>query len=252
MRRRLYRRLAVVLVVLVGLYLVVDIVALQYLESRGASELAKGMAAERVSVDLGGLPFLPGLVRGRLRRAEVTVTGATGSGGLRVQTVQARLLDVRFDTGELVALTRSRFSGRTTLRGVEAFGRVEIVEKDLEEYLKRKVPTLQAVKVTSSAVELLFLAPEGAEDLPAGVELPTIGARLLPVVEGRRIVLRLAGVSGLPNELIAKARLATGAIELPPIPAGLSTDLHLGTGVLVVEAAGPEVEIQLGQGGIQP
>lgn len=251
MRRRLYRRLAVALVVVVGLYVVVDVVALQYLKSRGASELAQGMAAERVSVDLGGIPFLPGLLGGRLRSVELTVKGATGSGALRVETVQARLLDVRFDSSELVAIARSRFSGQTTVVGKDAFGRVEIVERDLEEYLKRRVPTLQAVRITTSAVELRFLAESDVE-LPGDVELPTLSARLLPVIEGRRIVLRLAGVSGLPGAVIAKARLATGSLELPPIPTGMSTNLDLGQGVIVLEAAGPEVTLQVGQGGITP
>lgn len=240
--------MAVAAIVLVGLYLVVDVVALQYLKSRGASEVAEAMAAERASVNLGGLPFLPSLMRGRLRSAEVAVTGASGAGGLRVQTVQARMIDVRFDADEVFSLARSRFSGRTKVRGREPIGRVEIIETDLEEYLRRRVPSLQGVDISSSGIELRFVVPPDVPIVGDVAEEVTPTARLLPRLEERRLVLRLVGVSSLPDALVGQARLAAGSLELPPIPIGLSTDLNLGNGVLVVEASGPSVELDIGEG----
>jgi hypothetical protein len=46
------------LLVAVGLYFVIDIVTLRYLEARGRDQIVQTMSAEDGSLDLGNVPFL--------------------------------------------------------------------------------------------------------------------------------------------------------------------------------------------------
>lgn len=248
MRRFRGRWIAVGVVVLASLYLVVDIVSLQLLESRGAAELARTMSAEEAKVDLGNIPFLPGFLTGSLRHAEVQVRGASGGGGLRIQSFTARLEDVRFSWRRLLALSRSAFSTRTVVRGVEGFGLVEIGEDDLEEFIQRHIPSVGDVNVATSGIEVRFLKErleEGVEPKDEGLTEP---ARLLPRVVDRRIALTLVGVSQIPEPLRPIANRLERLLDLPRIPDGLRTDVRLGDGVIVVEATGREVELEVGEG----
>lgn len=248
MRRFRGRWIVVGVVVLVGLYLVVDIVSLRFLESRGAAELARSMSAEEAKVDLGNIPFLPGFVGGRLRRAEVRVRGSSGGGGLRIQLFTVRMDDIHFSWRELLSLSRSAFSTRTEVRAAEGFGLTEIGQSDLDEFIRRHVPSVGDVRVSTSGIEVRFLKErleEGVEPKDEGLTEPV---RLLPSVVDHRIALTLVGVSQIPEPLREVARRLENLLDLPRIPDGLRTDVRLGDGVVVIEASGRDVEIEVGEG----
>jgi hypothetical protein len=248
MRRRPLRWILVGIVLAVGLYFVLDVIALQYLESRGAAELATTLTAEEAKIDLGDIPFLPGFVTGRLSRAEITVRGASGSGGFRVQSLNARMSDLRFSWREMFALSRSVFSTRTRLAMSEPIGLVEIGQTDLEDFLQRHIPDVGTVGISSAGVEVRFLEKRlktGIEPTPDDLTEP---ARYLPRVRDRRIVLSLIGMAQVPDRFEPSARRVEQVIDLPAIPEGLRSDVRLGEGVITVEASGREAELEIGEG----
>jgi hypothetical protein len=252
MRRRRWRWVTVGIVVLVGLFGVVDIVMLQYIESRGAAEIAQTMSAEEAKVDLGGFPFIPRFLRGKLTDVTVEVKGASAAGGLRVQSVEARMKEVRFKPGAIFALARSSFATRTKVTALEPVGIVELGEQDLEDYIKRAVPVVSDVRVKASGVEVYF-QPLADEDLPdaAQDELADLGkkpARYLPIIEGGQLRLQLIGVSGIPPRFRVDAAQVERLIDLPKIPGGLRPDRSLREGVVVLEAQGAKVTLTVGEG----
>lgn len=242
--------MAVGLLVAVGLYFVVDVVSLQYLESRGADQIARTMAAESATLDLGNVPFLPGFITGRLGRAEVKVRGASAPGGLRVQSVTTTLRDVHFSPGRMFALARSSFAARTKVEASQPLGSIEIAEDDLEDFVQRSVPLIGSLQVRASGIEVHFLT-EGAslsdDDEPSEEEISK-PARYLPKVEAGRIVLVPTSVSQIDRRFRAEAERIRNLIELPQIPEGLSAVARLGEGVVVVEVQGAEVELMVGEG----
>ena len=221
----------------------------QYLESRGAAEIARTMSAEDATVELGGVPFLPRFLGGSLTGVSVRVRGATAQGGLRVRSVEARMARVSFDAGEMFALARSIFSTRTVIEATEPVGLVELEEEDLEDFIKRTLPQVADVRIRSSGVEVRFLRP-GVE--PADVDNPdekemTQPARFLPRVENRRLVLVLTSVSQLSPIYRADAARIGGLIQLPAVPEGLRPAVSLRNGVIVMEAQGPLVKLPVGE-----
>lgn len=248
MRRRPLRWIIVGVVVAIGLYFALDVIALQYLESRGAAELARTLTAEEAKIDLGDVPFLPGFFTGRLARAEIDVRGASGSGGLRVQSLNARMTSVRFRWREMFALSRSVFSTRTKVSMSEPIGLVEIGQTDLGEFLQRHIPDVGTTHISSAGVEVRFLNERlktGIEPTPDDLTEP---ARYLPRVVDRHIVLSLISVAQVPERFGPSARRVEEVIDLPAIPEGLRTDVRLGDGVIVVEASGREAELIVGEG----
>lgn len=242
------RWIAVGLVVLIGLYFVLDVVALRYLESRGATELTRAMTAEEGELDLGGIPFLPGFLSGRATRAEADVRGASGSGGLRVSKVRATMTNLRFSWRDMLSLSRSIFSTSSTVRMEDPFGMVEIAQEDLGDFLKRHVPRVGSVEINSSGIEVRFLKERLDPDEEPTQDDLTEPARLLPRVENRRIALTLVGVAQVPPDLRPLAERLERVIDLPQIPEGLRTDVRLGDRLFVVEATGAELELAVGEG----
>lgn len=237
------------MVAAVGLYFALDVVTLRYLESRGATEVARAMTAEEAKVDLGNIPFLPGFFSGRLRSAEVIVRGASGAGGLRVEKVTARLSDMRYSWRDMLALSRSIFSTRTRVKMEEPFGLVEIGQSDLEEFVRRHVPIVRELRIDSSGVTVRFGVERPKKDGEEGeVEELSEPARLLPRIQDRRIVLTPVGVSQVPEVFRSAAKSLENVLDLPRIPEGLSTDVRLGAGLIVVEASGRELELTVGEG----
>ncbi|HVE91776.1 MAG TPA: DUF2993 domain-containing protein [Actinomycetota bacterium] len=240
-RRRLIRYLFVALVLLAGLFVAADVVSLQVAESRAAAQIARTTGAERVQVDLGSFPFLPSLWRGRLD--QVTVDGyRLSGGGLRVERLEGRASDVTFDRSKIIALIRSRYADRAKVVGGGAIGRIDITQEDLAEFLKNREPRVRGVRVTRAGVEVEF-------EPVAGVELPK--ARFLPVMVDGRLVLNLTGAGEIPRPLQDGARRLERLIDLPPVPPGLRADARLSLGVIQVEASGPRVQMEIGEGGIQ-
>lgn len=248
MRKRPLRWIIVGVVLAVGLYFVLDVIALRYLESRGAAELARTLTAEEAKVDLGDIPFLPGFITGRLSRAEVNVRGASGSGGLRVQSLNARMSGLRFSWREMFALARSVFSTRTKVSMSEPIGLVEIGQSDLEDFLQRHITDVGTVGISSSGVEVRFLEKRlktGIEPTPDDLTEP---ARYLPRVTDRHIALILISMGEVPDRFAESARRVGQVINLPAVPEGLRTDVRLGAGVITVEATGHEAELEIGEG----
>lgn len=235
--------------VVVGLFFVLDVVTLRYLESRGATEVARAMTAEEAKVDLGSVPFLPSFFTGRLRSAEVDVRGASGAGGLRIQKVTARLRDMRFSWRHMLALSRSIFSTRTKVQMADPFGLIEIGQSDLEEFVRRQVPVVRELRIDGSGISVRFgiERPKGTDGKGEAEELSE-PVRLLPRIMDRRVVLTLVGVSQVPPAFRGTAGALEKVIDLPRVPEGLQTDVRLGDGVIVVEASGRELELTVGEG----
>lgn len=248
MRTRRLRWIVVGSIVLIGLYFVLDVVALRYMESRGATELTRAMTAEEGELDLGGIPFLPGFISGRLGKAEAAVRGASGAGGLRVQTVRASMTDLRFSWRDVLSLSRSIFSTRTKVRMEEPFGMIEIAQDDLGEFLKRHVPSIGSVEIRASGIEVRFLKERLDEGVEPTQEDLTDPARLLPRIRDGRLELSVVGVAQVPAELRPLAQRLERVIDLPRIPEGLRTDVRLGNRLFVVEATGAELELTVGEG----
>lgn len=247
MRSRGYRWVVVGVVAAIGLLAALDVVALQVFESRGGSQIAQTMAAEEASLDLGGFPFLPNYLRGRLGTVGVDVTGASG-GGLRVASVETGFSDARFDASDMFALLRNRFATRTAFTGKDVFARIEVASDDLESFLRSRIPLVQEVRIATSGVEV-FLGSEDGDEREDDEDEEERPARFLPDVEGRRLVLVATGRAGFTSaERDAIERIET-AIDLPMVPEGLQTDVQLGDREFVVEASGPEVTLDIGEGG---
>jgi hypothetical protein len=244
------RWVVVAVILVIGLYFVLDVVSVRYIESQGAAELARAMAAEGAEVDLGSIPFLPSFIRGRLPTVEVDVRGPSGTGGLRVQSVKARLTDVRFSWRDVFALARSSFATRTRVKGSDPFGLLEMGEADLEEFLRRHIRTVGDLQIAATGVEVRFIrtgADVQAGEDPAEDDL-TEPARYLPRVFERKIRLSLVSLSQVPGEFRRDATRIEQSIDLPLLPEGLRSDVRLGDGVVVIEATGKEVELTVGEG----
>jgi hypothetical protein len=252
MRRRRWRWVIVAVVVLVGLFVVLDIVMLQYIESRGAAEIARTMSAEEAKVDLGGFPFIPRFLRGKLTDVSVDVTGANAAGGLRVQSIEARMSEVRFEPGAIFSLARSSFATRTKVTALEPLGILELGEQDIEDFVRRSAPLVSNVEVKASGIEVFF-KPVPGEDLPDAAQqaiddATAKPARYLPVIENGRLALSLVSVSQIDRRFRFDASRLEHLIELPKIPVPLRPDVSLRDGVVVVEAQGAKVTLTVGEG----
>lgn len=237
---KLYRRITLATLVLVGLATGGDVVALRVAESQAAAGFARATAAERASVGLGGFPFMLHLLTGRFPRMDFSATSLSG-GGLRVAGVSARIEDVRFSAREAVALIRSPYARRTKVSATAPLGKLEIAEQDLTDFLRDRVESLRDCRISPSGVEVRF-------DV-AGLPEP-VSVRFLPRIEEQRLVLRLVGVAGLPKQVVERARSVERTLDLPPVPKGLRVEVTLGNGSIDLEATGPKIEVMIGEGGI--
>jgi len=248
-RGRRLRWFIVIALVVIGLYFVVDVAMRSYISSRGADQVARVMSAQDATIKLPGVPFLPGFITGHIGDVEVNVIGASGPGGLRVQSIHARLADLHFSARKVFALARSSFATRTKVTADEPVAIFEIGQGDLEHYLLDMVPEVGNVQVKPTGVEVYFLRDleEPRPDRPTEKDL-TKPARFLPVVEDGKIVLRLVGVAEVPSAMRFAAQRIEHIIDLPPIPQSLRTDVRLGRGVIVFESTGKQVSLNIGEG----
>lgn len=264
-RRRLRRWLTVGVLLLVGALVAGDVVALQFFQVRGGVQLARGLAAEGANVDLGGFPFLHDYVRGQRGDVEVQVTGPTG-GGLRVADLSLELAETRFAPRAMFQLTRSRYATRTRVEATNVLIRLEIVESDLEAFMRARRPQVDEVRLTSSAIEVTFdyddeeLDDEDDDDRPVARFLPRVervedleesGTGDPDGTEGageRRLILRLMGGGQLPPREREDARGLQELLDLPPFPEDLRADITPHDGFFVVEGQIREIELWLGAG----
>lgn len=238
------KRAFFLVVLLAGLAVVADIVALQVAESRAGTGFARATAAERTTIDLGGFPFLPGLMGGRIRRVELVSRGMTG-GGLRVARLEASMDDVRFKASDAMAVISNPHARRAKLTGANPSGRVEIVADDLAQFVRNREPLVQELRIGPSGIEVRFGPTPDAMSPPA---------RFLPRIDRvtGKLVLQLQGVAGLPVAFIPKAQALEKSIDLPAVPKGMSTpDLSLGEGSFTIEAQGERVQLLAGEGGLR-
>ncbi len=264
MRSRRLRWLGVAAIVAIGLYFVADIVALQYLQSRGAGRISQALAAQSSTLKLGSLPFLPSYLGGHLSGVEAKVKDATAKEGFGVQSIDIRASEIRFGPGKMFSLARSLFSTRSKVTLTEPIAIIEIGEQDLSEFIKRRVPRVGDVQVSGSGIEVRFKLPEreanasssssGSSSSPSPSpspsfdELLTKPARYLPRIEGRHFVLTLTSLSQLGFQYRDEALSIEHMIELPPVPAGMSSDVRLGKGVITIDCEGKTVTLDVGEG----
>jgi hypothetical protein len=254
------------LVVLVGLYFVADVVILRYIESRGATQLAQTLDAESATANLGGVPFLPSFMSGRLHTVSGRVSGASAPGGLRVDRIELHLTDVRFSPRHLLSLARSRFSARTDVKVAEVRVQIQLAERDIHDYLVSKVSSVTGVRVTSAGVVVTFNVPAPASSLatpspsptprpspeaspgPSGPPPPPPStARYLPRVEGGVFQFVLVSSINMPYEVRGDAQQIAELVRLPRLPQRLRSDVRLGDGVIVVESSGRDLEMNVGE-----
>lgn len=259
-RRRLYRWIGVGLVLAVGLYFVLDVVMLQYMQSRGGAEVARGMTAESASVKLGSVPFLTGFLSGRISNVSASISGATAAGGFGVQSIDFTAKQVHFSPRRMFSLARSLFSTRTTVTFNDPFGQVEIGEGDLRDFIKHAIPDVGDVQVKSSGVEVRFKLPRPARTFssaspslsptptPNPDDLLSKPARFLPRIEDRKFVLTLIDVSQIGFDFRDDAARIENLISLPPVPATMNSDVRLGKGVIVIESTGKTLTVTIGEG----
>jgi hypothetical protein len=255
-RSRLSRWIVVGTLGALGLYFVLDVVALKYTESKGAAELAQAIAAEESSLRLGSVPFLPRFASGQLGGIQGKVRGATGPGGMRVSRVDVTLSDVRFAPWRVFALVRSRFSDRTTVKAGEVLVQVELAEQDLADYLRPKIASISEVKITNEGVGVKFERPNPDEETSRGPEdeddekkkeEDEPDARYVPRVENGEFKLIRAGLSSRAQQFREDSLRISELITLPKFPEGLRASIGLGDGVVVIEAAGRDVETSIGE-----
>jgi hypothetical protein len=262
MRRARWSWLAVALVVLVGLYFVCDVVALHYIESRGAAQLAQTLDAESATADLGSVPFLPGFVSGHLHSVSGHITGASAPGGLRVDDIDISLQDVSFSPRHLISLARSRFSARTDVKAAQALVTIQLAEQDLHDFLVSKISSVRGVRVTSAGVAVTFNQPAPASSLPTPTPSPSpkpgatpappappppSTAHSRPRVEGGVLQLVLVSTVNVAADLQGDAESIEELVRLPRLPSSLRSDVRLGDGVIAVEAVGRDVEMNVGE-----
>lgn len=248
-RTRLLRWLTIGTIAAVGAYFALDVVVLNYTESRGARELAQGLTGEEATADLGGIPFLPSFLSGRLTKVAARVRGATAPGGLRVASISASGTDVRFSPRRVFALVRSRFSDRTELRAAEAIVEVQLGEQDIEDFLQQKIVAEPEVRITPAGVEISFGPPGEDGDGDDGSRPERPSARYLPRVENGVLSLRLVSIARVPPRFREDALRISELISLPRFPEGLRADIRLGDGVIVTEASGRDIRVRIGEAG---
>jgi len=259
-RRRLYRWVGAGLLVAIGLYFVLDVVSLQYMQSRAGAQVARAMTAESATVKLGSVPFLPGFFAGRISNVSASINGATASGGFGVATIDFTAKVVHFSPRHMLSLARSLFSSKTTVTFDQPFMHVEIAESDLSDFIKHAVPSVGQVQVKPTGIEIRFKIPQPTETFssfgpspsptpsPKPEDLLTEPARYLPVIQDRHFMLRLIDVSQIGFAYRDDAARIENLISLPPVPSSMNSDVRLGKGVIVIESSGLKLSATIGEG----
>jgi hypothetical protein len=190
-------------------------------------------------------------MRGKLTNVSVNVKGASAAGGLRVQSIEARMDEVRFKPGDIFALARSSFATRTKVTAVRPLGILELGEQDIKDFVTRAVPLVGDVQVKASGIEVFFkpaidvqLPDEASKALDELLKKP---ARYLPVIRDGRLALSLVSVSQIDKRFRFDASRLENLIQLPKVPAGLRPDVSLRDGVVVLEAQGSKVTLTVGE-----
>ncbi len=260
-RRRLVRWIGVAAILVVGLYFVVDVVTLQYLQSRAGAEVARGMAAQGVKVHLGSVPFLPGFLFGHTSNVGATIDGATASGGFGVDQIDFTASTVHYSPSHMFSLARSLFATQTKVTFAQPQCTVQLAESDLSQFIEHNVPDVGQVSVKPTGIEIRFKLPllpavtaptSSPSPSPSPTPKPedqlTEPARFLPRIENGHFVLTLIDVSQIGTEFRDDAARIENLISLPPVPSSMNSDVRLGKGVIVIESQGLTLTVTIGEG----
>jgi hypothetical protein len=240
-RSRLTRFLVFVALLVLGLGVGLDVVALQLAQSRASAGFAQATAAERATIKLGGFPFVIRLLAGRISRIEVHAIGLSG-GGLRIGRLNARMQDLGFSPAGAISLIRSAHAARTRVTADVVVAQAEILEKDLNDFLRSRVRDFHDLRILPSGIEVRFTLPDGTTSPPA---------RFLPRIVDGHLVLRVVGEVGVAKVVPEATRAAIEkAIELPAVPPGLTVEPTLGNGSFTIEASSPRLRLLVGEDGI--
>jgi len=261
-RRRLYRWIGAGLLVGIGLYFVLDVVSLQYLESRAGAQTARWMSAESAKVRLGSVPFLPGFFAGHTSNVAATINGATAPGGFGVDEISCTAAKVHYSASHMFSLARSLFSTQTNVTLDQPNCVVQIAESDLSDFIKRAVPSVGEVSVKPTGVEIRFDLPQetnGYSSFPSASPAPSPSpsaaptmsepARYLPRLDDRRFVLTLVDVSQVPFADRDDARRIENLISLPLVPPSMqrNSNVVLEKGRIEIDSSGVSLTVTLGQ-----
>ncbi|MET8825745.1 DUF2993 domain-containing protein [Streptomyces sp. NPDC004610] len=233
---RALRILLIVVVILGGLFVGADRLAVYFAEDEAAGRLQTTESlAQKPDVSIKGFPFLTQLIGGTLDDVEVGIdtyqVPAGGEEQLRIDDLRANMKGVDF-SGDFSSATAASATGTATIA--------------YDELLKaaRSEPTEVAPGVTARVVGLSD-GGNGKIEVAVEVEAPVIGARELSVlstvsVEGDNVEVR---TDSLPE--LAGIDLAEGAIREITDFQTVIDNLPGGIGLDKVQAAADGVEISV-------
>ena len=184
------RRVIIVLVVLVGLFVAADFGAAALAESAVSRQMRQQVGlVDDPSVRINGFPFLTQAISGRYGSVDVVAQHIKVS-ELQDLSVQAQLRDVDAPLSMLLG------SGPKTLKVGQAEGSVRIAAKDVERILNRNgslaiddlridtvdLPGLKAAAKESGDTSLTSIDPDRAARLTGSTTLPLLGKNDVSVI----------------------------------------------------------------------
>lgn len=191
-------RLLVALLIVLGILVVVDRVAVRVAESQIAARVQDSQSLTgRPDVAILGFPFLTQVLRGRYKQATATVSGLERD-GLRLTEIRIDAEGVRVDLGDLLSGTVD------TVPVDHASGSVLVSYEDLNAYLATRVQVPKVtVKRANSAVKVT-----------GSVEIPVLG-RSLSLSGDARVDVDGENVTIRPTAVEAVTGFLPGFAEAP-------------------------------------
>ena len=237
--RRWLRALAVLLVVLAGLFVAVDRIGVGIAQQAAADALRTQQDLPSTPVvRVEGFPFLTQAVAGRYRRVRVRITGLKAADGLRVDRLDATLRGVHVPLG--AALRRD--VRRVPVDTAEAEARIGL--GTLTTALRRRLSDQKlAVSLAAAGPDTVRISGRYAG---AGVPLTLRTTARLSIRDGRlRVDVERDDLSSLPEPLRRDiAALLSQSLDLPDLPLGFRpVGVRVDADGVVVLARGQDLEL---------
>jgi len=170
--------------------------------------------SERPSVSLGGFPFIPELISGKVPSVTVRTRSSVTKGRLSVREVTLYLRDVSFSPRRLIA------GSPTRIRAENGKGTAEFTEGDLNAALRASIPlTVRfrsgkvVIRADQSGLELVATPSISDGRLvltPARPAIPRVVVDLPEVVDGITYVgVRIDGDTATLSFTLSKATFVT-------------------------------------------
>ncbi|MFJ3933643.1 MULTISPECIES: DUF2993 domain-containing protein [unclassified Streptomyces] len=246
---RALRILLIIAVVLGGLFVAADRLAVGFAESEAADRIrASRQLASTPEVSIHGFPFLTQLAGGELHEVEVSMTGITATADGRevdVTEVRAKLRDVRIGSGFSSAVAGS------------AEGSARISYEDLSEaapegavvgYAGAERAAKGQVELRGRLVEVLEGAgvpvPGAVEALLGDREVSTYST--VTLVEGSTVRLRAEALPELPVPGLGERlrKVVDYDLEIGGLPTGIELDtVRAGEGGLSFAGKGTDITL---------